>query len=300
MDHLQQIFTLSKRPVSFRINTLVSSEEEIENILTKNGIWYTKVSWLHTSYLLDIKYLEKDLWNLDIYKKWKIYLQWLASQLVVSLFTYWRSNNLKILDACAAPGWKTSQLASLYPEAEIYALEPNTIRYEKMCHNFQKLSCSQITTVKDSAQNIGKYIPEQEYFDIILIDAPCSSEWSLNFQNTKFLENWSEIHIKKNYKRQRQICDSVVPHLKTGWEMIYSTCTIAPEENEAIAHYLLCNYPELELQKLESPHKECFESMSPLTEFEWKTFKKEISEKSLRIVPNNWSEGFFVSKFRKL
>ena len=84
-----------------------------------------------------------------------------------------------------------------------------------MKHNLEKLGVKNVTCIHASIESIQKYIPEADFFDMILVDAPCSGEGGLLYKNTTFLENWSLTHIKKNYTRQKTICDTVVPYLKT-------------------------------------------------------------------------------------
>lgn len=297
MDSLQEIFTLPKRPVTLRVNTHIATKYEIEQELKKNNILYHDVIFPMGCLVLDTKHTEKDLWNLDIYKQGEIYIQGISSQIPVWFF--FSENPQYILDACAAPGGKTSQLSALYPKAKIYAFEPSKIRYDKLKYNLQKLGCNNVIAIHDSVQNIEKHITDREFFDMILVDAPCSGEWSLNYYNTKFLDTWDISHIQKNYKRQKQICNSVIPYLKSGWEFIYSTCTIAPEENEGVIHYILCNFPSLTLEPLYVPYTENISPINPLKKFERYSFKKEISENCLRISPSKMSEWFFVGKLRK-
>lgn len=296
---MQQIFTLKKRPVSFRVNSLKSDTQKIFQSLESANIKYSLLDFPKGCFLLDKRHSESDIWNLDIYKNGEIYMQNISSQVPVHFFWNADSSKLKILDACAAPGWKTSQLSALYPDAEIYAFEPHKIRYEKMLYNFKKLWCNNISAVHDEIRNIWNYVSWTEYFDMILVDAPCSSEWSLSLHNTKFLESWDISHIKKNYKRQKYILSDVLPYLKNQWELIYSTCTIAPEENEAVVHFALCNYPELELQKLDFRENKYINFSPSLKSFEKLIFKSEISEKTLRVIPSEYSEGFFIAKFKK-
>lgn len=168
-----------------------------------------------------------------------------------------------------------------------------------MSHNLKKLWCKNVKTIHDSIEHISKHIREKEYFDMILIDAPCSGEWALSYHNAKFLENWSLTHIKKNYKRQKNICDSALPYLKEWWELIYSTCTIAPEENEWVIHYLLCHYSELELVELNLEDNTYTHSSNALKTFEKYTYKSEIFDKALRVIPTEFSEWFFIGKFLK-
>ena len=299
MSSLINVFSLERRPVSFRINTLKSSLDEVTQGLDVAKISYTVLESLQDSILLDSQYSESDIWKLEIYKKGYIYMQNISSQVPTHFFTKENYGWLKILDACAAPGWKTSQLSALYPDAEIYAFEPIKVRFEKMQHNLKKLGCTNIIAIHDEIRNIWEYIQEENYFNMILIDAPCSSEWSISLHNDKFLEAWDISHIKKNYKRQKFILSDTLPYLKTWWELIYSTCTLAPEENEAVVHFALCNYPELELQCIDIQENKYIKYIKALKIFENKIFKAEISEKTLRVIPSEFSEWFYIAKFIK-
>ncbi|MDA9129322.1 RsmB/NOP family class I SAM-dependent RNA methyltransferase [Candidatus Gracilibacteria bacterium] len=350
MKILQSALTQEKRLVSFRINLLQSSTEEVELALEKASITYTKLDFPKNCYLLDGSFSESHLWKLKIYKQGKIYIQSISSQIPVSFFSHnslqdtslnsplrgEMKQHLRILDACAAPGGKTAQLAEKYPDAEIWAFEPSKVRFEKLLYNLQKqgiqtrgknslLDSEEIQETKggvicihDAIENIGEYINHNhplcskdisplkkernidlQYFDMILVDAPCSSEGSLSLHNTKFLENWDVSHINKNYKRQKRICDSVIPYLKDGGELIYSTCTLAPEENEAVVHYLLCNYPELSLKKIGLQENKYINTKEALKSFGKHPYKKEISEHCQRVIPSEFSEGFFIAKLVK-
>lgn len=281
------------------MNTLRWSSEAIESELKKHSIWYTKLDFPKDCFVLSANHRESDIWKLDIYKHGNIYMQSLSSQIPVHFFTTQASDTLKILDACAAPGWKTSQLSALYPDAEIYAFEPNKIRYEKMQHNLGKLWCTNVTAIHDEIRNIWEHVQGKSCFDIVLIDAPCSSEGSISLHNNKFLESWDISHIKKNYKRQKYIVSDILPYLKTWWELIYSTCTLAPEENEALVHYALCNYPELNLENIDFSENKYIKTSNALKNFGNMVFKREISKKALRVMPSEYSEWFFIAKFRK-
>lgn len=299
ITHLESIFTLERRPVTLRANTIKSSLDNVSHALDTAGLDYTILSFPKNCFLLGEDYTESDIWDLDIYKNGDIYMQNISSQVPVHFFWKTDSTKIKILDACAAPGGKTSQLSALYPDAEIYAFEPHKVRYEKMIYNLKKLWCENITAIHDEIRNIWKYITEFEYFDFILIDAPCSWEGAISVHNTKFVESWDISHIKKNYKRQKYILSDALPYLKNWWELIYSTCTIAPEENEAVVHFALCNYPELKLQKLDFQKNKYINFAPSLKSFEKLIFKSEISEKAIRVIPSEYSEWFFIAKFKK-
>ena len=284
--------------MSFRVNTLKSDIDEVTLALENNAIEYTILEFPSDAIILNNKHTESDIWKLDIYKSWYIYMQNISSQIPVQYFSKENYTGLKILDACAAPGGKTSQLSALYPDATIYAFEPQKIRFDKMKHNLKKLWSKNVECIHDEIRNIWEYIQEGNYFDIILVDAPCSSEWSLSLHNEKFLNSWDISHINKNYKRQKFIISDVVPYLKSGWELIYSTCTLAPEENEAVVHFTLCNYPQLQLENIDILKNKYIKQVNSLKSFENKIFKTEISEKTLRVIPSEYSEWFYIAKFK--
>ena len=297
---LKTSISQEKRNVSCRVNTLKSTQNEIEEAFQKASLWYTKLDSPAWAYIFDTWVSEKDLWKLKIYKAGKIYLQGISSQIPANFFSMEKeSENLRILDACAAPGWKTGQLRELYPNAEIWAFEPSKIRHEKMQHNFSKLWYENIQTIHDDVRNISSYVPDESYFDMILIDAPCSGEGSITLWNEKYLQNWSLWQIKKYYSLQKSICAALIPYLKQWGELIYSTCTIAPEENEWIGHYLLCNNQNLQLKNIDLEENKYIKIKKWLKQFEKYHFKNEISEHCIRVIPSEYSEWFFISKLIK-
>jgi 16S rRNA C967 or C1407 C5-methylase (RsmB/RsmF family) len=96
-----------KRKVSFRINTLKSNEFEVTQTLNKKGIKFTKINFIPNCFVLD-ELEEKSLWDLDIFTDWKIYIQWISSQ-IPALFLDLKENDT-VLDVTAAPWSKTSQI----------------------------------------------------------------------------------------------------------------------------------------------------------------------------------------------
>jgi 16S rRNA C967 or C1407 C5-methylase (RsmB/RsmF family) len=137
-----------------------------------------------------------------------------------------------------------------------------------------------------------------DYFDVILLDAPCSSEWRINLNIEKIWNNWTMWNITRNYKVQKEILKNNISLLKSGWELIYSTCTLAPEENEAVVHFLLCNYKDLEIVDITSRFGDDFRFKNWIKSFWEVVFKRDV-EKSIRALPSEITEGFFVAKFRK-
>jgi tRNA (cytosine49-C5)-methyltransferase len=131
-------------------------------------------------------------------------------------------------------------------------------------------------------------------FDKILLDAPCSGTGTVN-KSIGILKMWNPDMIKRLASMQRRLLETAFTILKPGGEMVYSTCSNEPEENEANISWLLENFKDAELMDIDLPLKR-----SPaITEFDGDKFNPEVN-KCLRIWPqDNHTEGFFVTKIRK-
>jgi len=303
---IEKWFNLNYRKPSFRINTIKSNETEIKEILEKKWLKISKINFLENWYLLE-NWREKDLWDLEIFKEWKIYLQQIVSQLPVKFLDLKKWNI--VLDITAAPWWKTTQIwAKLNNTGKIFAVDNNSIRIEKLKYTIKRQGIKNVCVIKSDARNIQdefwnilkKQWWEKDdifwYFDNILFDAPCSAEWRFNLNKEKTYAFWKPEIPKKNYKLQKQILEKIIPLLKSGWTLIYSTCTLAPEENEAICHFILSNYPELKIQDIDLNYKY---ARKWIKKFCKQIFRNDV-EKSTRIIPSEETQWFFIAKFKKI
>jgi len=162
-----------------------------------------------------------------------------------------QKSHLKILDACAAPGGKTSHIVqnSEGKNHEIHALEPGKIRREKLEFTLSRQRCQDVQIHEKRIQELSKET-FGEYFDVILVDAPCSSEGKIDLARPKTLAYISPENNKKYYRIQKDIVSSAVALLAPGGVLLYTTCTIDSLENEGIVHFLLSNFREFEVQKI--------------------------------------------------
>jgi len=285
-------FSIKKRKTTFRVNNLKSSYSEIIEALQRESIPFSEIPFLADAFILE-KWDESTLWNLGIYKSGRIYIQSISSQIPVTFLDLQKWD--KVLDITAAPWSKTTQIASiLRGNWEIVAVEKNAIRMEKLKHNLKLQKVKNVKLFKKDASKISEDFSD-EYFDKILVDAPCGSEWNINLNKENTYKNWEARYIKKNYAIQKSILKDNIKLLKEWGILVYSTCTLAPEENEGIVHYLLCNFPELEICDIELD----YEFIKPWIRKFWKYIYTNGVEKSIRILPNKETWGFFVAKFRK-
>lgn len=163
----------AKRPVTFRVNTLKVTLEEIENTLKELGIEFEKVPWSEEAFIIKNSN-EKEIENWEMYKNGEIYLQSLSSMLPPIILE--PKENTDILDMCAAPGGKTTQLATLTQnKAHITACEMNNIRLERLKYNIEKQGATSVYTMQTDSRKIDDFFS----FDQILLDAPCSRKWNI-------------------------------------------------------------------------------------------------------------------------
>lgn len=165
-----------KRPVTFRVNTLKADTIEIENTLRKAEIEFERVTWSKEAFILK-NVSEKDIENMEIYKNGEIYLQSLSSMLPPIILG--PKENTDILDMCAAPGGKTTELATLTKNnAHITACEMNNIRLERLKYNIEKQGATSVYTMQTDSRKIDDFFS----FDQILLDAPCSRKRNLKYK----------------------------------------------------------------------------------------------------------------------
>jgi len=287
----------SKRKTVFRINTLKNDFDALEEL---KSLWFEvkKINFLENAYFI------KKSWNTRLsgtksFKDGYIYVQWITSQIPVELISLNSPTN--ILDLTAAPWGKTTQACSKFKDSSIVANELNKIRLDKLKYTIDKQWCKNIIVLNKDARELKQDFLN-ESFDVIIADLPCSAEWRINLEKEKTYKYLEKPGInKRNYKLQQDILKHTIPLLKFGWELIYSTCTLDPLENEAIVHYLLINFPELEMVDIDDFFsKPWLKEISKkwIKKYKKYIFRKQV-EKSIRLLPSVNSEGFFVAKFRK-
>jgi len=200
-----------------------------------------------------------------------------------------------ILDVCAAPGGKTSHIAAITGnQALVWANDNSRARLAKMQANFTRLGVMPSDMTLFDATMLARKMEGQQ-FDKVLLDAPCSGEGLMHFSRDKDFATWSVAHIKRLQQLQKRILTQAWQLLKPGGTLVYSTCTMAPEENEAVVDYLLRTRPDAGVVpfKLNVPN-----SIMPLHSWNGRPFNEAI-QACLRLVPSKDIEAFFVCKLRK-
>lgn len=200
-----------------------------------------------------------------------------------------------VLDLCAAPGSKTTQASALMEnKGTIIANDVSIGRISILAANLERTGCSNIIITRhDAVQLCQKLKKLNFFFDKILLDVPCSGEGNIR-SNPATFKMWNQKVINKLAKLQRRIAEAAIPLLKKGGEIIYSTCTHSPEENELNVQYLIQKYG-LKVESVSLPLK----TRPGLTAWNNQVLSPEL-KKAQRIYPqDNNTEGFFLCKMRK-
>ena len=228
-----EAYTLS-RPTTLRVNTLKTTVDQLTQLFDQQQILYEPSTISPISFI--IKSDKRKLIDLDAYTDGLFYIQSLSSMLPVIALD--PKPNEKILDIAAAPGSKTTQIAAIMNNTgQIVANDNSRIRGYKLQANLKTQGVTNTSVIISAGQTLWQQYPE--YFDRSLVDAPCSMEGTFVTSKPKTYEYWSVKAIKELVQRQKWLLRSAVSATKPGGTIVYSTCTLEPEENEKIIEWIL-------------------------------------------------------------
>ena len=241
---------------SIRINTNKISIEDFKKRAKKNNWTLTKTNlWKNTFYIDRIDAKQIALWNTPEHIAGYFYVQ----EVSASSSPFFMSkdkidkNPYLILDMSASPWWKTTQLSEYYPNSLIVANELDKSRLKWFFSNLDRISTLSVVATNYD----GRFFKNiYELFDKILLDAPCSGEWTA-FKADESLKYWNLKNIKVIAKLQFWLLESALKSLKLWGEIIYSTCTLNKIENEWVLEKLNKKYEniiEIEVLKRAWPH----------------------------------------------
>ncbi len=261
--------------VTLRVNRLKATIEEIKEELLKEKIEYEDVSWYKDALIIK-NVREEKIRDLEIYNDGKIYMQSLSSMLPPIFLEPKEEEN--ILDMCAAPGGKTTQIASMTENrAWITACEKNKIREERLKYNLEKQGVKCVNVMKEDA----RFLNDMFSFDKILLDAPCSGSGTKSINDIKDVKEL----VERCSKIQEQLLIKALKLIKPRHEIVYSTCSILSEENEDV---------------LEKVSKKIRFEIVPIEKINEIDVLPTKLEGTICVKPNEYFEGFFVAKLRKI
>lgn len=262
---------------SVRANLAVTNQDELINLLNDSG--YKATASEVASEGIVIEHSETPITQSSFFTDGMLTVQDESAMLPAEAMPI-KGNDL-ILDACAAPGGKTTQIATrLNPDdhGQVVALDIHKNKIKQINQNAKRLHVDeQVVAQALDARNVVDVFKD-ELFDEILVDAPCSG-LGLMRRKPEIRYQKTPADIAKLSQIQLAILEAVAPKLRKGGQLTYSTCTIVNQENVAVINQFVMSHPEFEVQYTQ-------------TDLNLKT---DRTESDLRIYPDDYlSDGFYV------
>lgn len=275
--------TFVPRPPVIRANTVAVSSDELQKLFQKEGFSLEMIPELPSAFLV-LNADKKKLTALPSFLQGLFYIQSFSSQWVVQILA--PKPGEKILDLCAAPGSKTTDIASrMKKQGILMANDRSRPRMFKLLANLRSQHVSDFVQVK---QFPGELFPKKypSFFDRVLVDAPCSGEARFQGDDPRSYQSWSKKASGRLSSIQKRLLFSAFECTRPGGKIVYSTCTFSREENEEVVDVVLRKYPNVSLLPI-------FSSVKRLpVDAPW-------GEKTLRIFPDQICESFFIALFEK-
>lgn len=268
--------------VSARVKGTPADREQVMQDLKAEG-YQVSASELSP---VGIRVLSGNIVESAAFSQGQLTIQDESSQLVAPLGQL--HGNERVLDACSAPGGKATHIASLLPGGELTALDISERKLQKVHDNLARMDL--LDHVQLFASDASKFTPSkdgssQAFYDRIYLDAPCSGLGLMRRKpDIKYTKTPADVTALA--KVQDRLLDHMVTLLKPGGYLVYSTCTLTREENEARVAYVLEQYPEMEKFEIQADE----------------VLKPEVLTEAgdIRVWPQQFgTDGFYIARLRK-
>lgn len=281
----------------FRVNTMLRDEDEVISVLEDEDVPLEAVEGVPGAYVVPADGRPALLASRP-YADGHIYIQNISSQLAPIALA--PRGGDRVLDLCAAPGSKTGQISMMVgKEGEVTAVEKARPRFYKLKANVYRQGATNVLPWMGNGAVYWRREPES--FDRVLVDAPCSTEGRFRTHEPETTQYWSPRKIREMRSKQVKLLWAGIQALKPGGTLLYSTCTFAPEENEAVVAKMLGTFGdkiEIVDAGLPTSGPVAEQVTAGLTEWGGRDFPQAL-ELTRRVLPNDVFEGFYVAKIAK-
>jgi len=275
---------------SIRVNTLKCSVKECKERLNAIGWKLKQIPWCKEGFWVEHETGRLDIGNTKEHLLGYYYVQEAASMIPPIVLD--PKPKEVVLDMCSAPGSKASQIAQYMENRGVLIANDFTgMRLAPLGINLQRCGVTNNIVTK----MYGQWFKEQ-IFDRILVDAPCSGTGTIR-KSLKTLRIWNPTMVQRLSHVQKKLIETGFNALNPNGVMVYSTCSLEPEEDEAVVDSLLQKYDNAKVEEFKLSGLKRSENV---LEFDGHKYSDEV-KKTLRIWPqDNDTEGFYVCKIRKL
>ncbi|WP_433624406.1 RsmB/NOP family class I SAM-dependent RNA methyltransferase [Halomicrococcus sp. NG-SE-24] len=286
IDDFEAFRAACERPLPsvVRVNTIKATPERVRRAFDEAGVEWRGREWNNA--VLEIDASPGTTW--PSFHGWSHGQEEVSAIPPVALDP---APGQRVLDACAAPGGKTTQLAALMDDEGLVVANDNNLgRLSALRFNTERLGVTAAPVTNQDARNFSLKEFPFETFDAALVDAPCSCEGTIR-KNPTTLDDWSEGHVRSVAGVQKGILRRAIQATREGGEVVYATCTFAPEENEAVVDHVLdaedCRLAEFDVG---------LDSAPGVTEWNGEEYDESV-RKARRYYPHhNDTGGFFCAK----
>ena len=288
-------FISSDKPITFRTNTLQATEEQVLAELQHGGMESKPISWCPLGHQLT-KGSIRSLQELPIFLQGGIYIQAASSMLAAHAMQV--TSEMRVLDMCAAPGSKTSQLAAIMGnQGMLIANDRSRKRLYRLRDILKTQGVTNVEVLCGQGERLGQ--SHADCFDRVLVDVPCSGESRFRLDKPIRISQWSMHEIQKLSKLQEQLLIAALRSVVAGGLVVYSTCTFAPEENEFVIDKVLSRNT-IDAEVVQIPrHLIPPSARAPITTWEGREVSNDITS-SMRIIPDETTTGFFIACIRRV
>ena len=268
-----------------RINTWKTKPQEL---LQRMGVDLKQVPWNETGFYLENK---KQFSKHPYYQGGLYYIQEASAMLPAKLVN--AQPGEKILDMCAAPGGKSTAIgAALKGEGLLISNDISKSRAKALLRNLEGFGIINSIVVSEYPEKLSRYFPE--FFDKVLIDAPCSGEGMFH-KEPSMTESWLRMGPEEYHKLQLEILTYGAKMVRPGGKLIYSTCTFSPEEDEGSIAWFLREHPDFHLVEVDDDKDLCGCHCIDHGHPEWADGNPELT-KTRRLWPHHLEgEGHFAA-----
>ncbi len=260
-------------PRALRVNTIKGTPDKITDITLK------EVPYAKSCYYFDLEHIGSH----PMHHAGLIYVQEPAAMMPIANIDI--QSDWKILDTCSAPGGKSLQAAAfLGDEGMIVSNEINLPRAKIMTGNFERMGVKNAVITSCEVESVASLYPG--YFDLVIVDAPCSGEGMFR-KEAAAINDWSEQNVAMCAERQRKILSSASSAVRSGGYLVYSTCTFSIQENEDIVNDFLEKNTDFSLE--EPKESICEHTLDGIGDSRMRRFYPHISK----------GEGQFTALLKK-
>ncbi|MCM1569005.1 MAG: RsmF rRNA methyltransferase first C-terminal domain-containing protein [Roseburia sp.] len=281
-----------EKALALRLNTLKRNESGESPLETLAALFHLeRVPWAETGYYYK---KEEQPGKHPLHEAGAYYIQEPSAMAPAEIMSVRPGE--RILDLCAAPGGKSTQIAAaLRGRGFLVSNEIHPARAKILSENIERMGIWNACVTNETPERLARVFPE--YFDGILVDAPCSGEGMFR-KNEEACGEWSPENVEFCARRQADILEQATLMLRPGGRLVYSTCTFAPQENEGSIRSFLLRHPEFMLTEIDET---LFYGEGQGGNEERVSFAREIYlPGTLRLYPHRLrGEGHFVAALQK-